>query len=212
MEVSEIEQELTALQHKFLLESGKQQALKEESDDLVKQLITIHQDSEAIEKAQTRIQVVAKATQEGLRYYLGDLVSLAMEEVFPEPYGFDAEFVIRRNKTEVDLWFVREGKKLSPLDDAGGGAVDVAAFALRVSLWSLANPRTRPVIILDEPFRFLSKGLQPLASKLLKELSERLGLQFIMVSHSEDLIEGADRVFVLKNEHGVSMVDKMEEH
>jgi DNA repair exonuclease SbcCD ATPase subunit len=145
------------------------------------------------EKARAIIQKVAKETQQSLEYHVGELVSLALSGIFPDPYKFVVEFVERRNKTECDLSFERTGEKVHPFDASGGGAVDVASFALRSSIWSLGGSRN--VLGLDEPFRFLSRELQPRACEMLTEISHRLGLQIIMITHSPDLIEGADKVF-----------------
>jgi DNA repair exonuclease SbcCD ATPase subunit len=145
------------------------------------------------EKARAIIQKVARETQQSLEYHVGELVSLALTGIFPDPYKFVVEFVERRNKTECDLFFERVGERVHPFDASGGGAVDVASFALRSSIWSLG--KSRNVLGLDEPFRFLSRELQPLASEMLAEISHRLGLQIIMITHSPDLIEGADKVF-----------------
>ena len=160
------------------------------------------------ERARVILQEVARQTQKELEYRINDLVTAALVAVFPDPYSFELEFVERRNKTEADLWLRRGGERMSPLDSTGGGAVDVAAFALRVALWGIRTPRFRPVLVLDEPFRFLSRELQPKASALLKILSERMGLQILMVSHSLDLIEEADRVFtVTRGKDGRSRVE-----
>ena len=102
-------------------------------------------------------------------------------------------FVEKRNKTECNLFFERNGERIHPFDASGGGAVDVATSALRFSIWSLG--KSRNVIGLDEPFRFLSRDLQPKAAEMLKEISHRLDLQMIMITHSPDLIEGADKIF-----------------
>ena len=48
---------------------------------------------------------------------------------------------------------------------------------------------------MDEPLKFLSKDLQSRAAEMLQDLSHRLKLQFIIVTHEEQLVEGADRVF-----------------
>ena len=46
--------------------------------------------------------------------------------------------------------------------------------------------------------RFLSRDLHHKATEMLKEISEKLGLQIIMVTHSEELIEAADKVFTIR--------------
>lgn len=164
-------------------------------------------DVEASEKARSILQLVARETQEQLEYRVSELVSLALSSVFEEPYKLKLQFVVRRGKTECDILFERDGKGIDPLFSSGGGAVDVAAFALRVALWNLSRPRTRNVLILDEPFRFLSRDLQRRASMMLKRLSAGLGLQIIMSSHSPDLIDGADQVFETAIEKGVTIVE-----
>ena len=44
----------------------------------------------------------------------------------------------------------------------------------------------------------LSRDLHHKAAEMLKEISEKLGLQIIMVTHSEELIEAADKVFTIR--------------
>lgn len=152
------------------------------------------------EKVQTIIQIVAKETQEELEYRLSELVSLCLKSVFSDPYEFVVDFVIRRGKTECDLLFKRNNQLMKPVDASGIGAVDVAAFGLRIAAWSLSQPRTRNTLILDEPFKHL-KGME--ANKkviqMVKTLSEQLGLQIIMISDErvpvEEIEKGADRIF-----------------
>ena len=158
------------------------------------------------EQAQIIIQIVASKTQNQLEYRLSEIVSLALAAVFEDPYKLKVNFVIQRGKTECVLLFERKGELFDPLFSSGGGAVDIAAMALRVAIWSLTQPKTRNVLILDEPFRFLSRGYQVKASLMLKELSEKLSLQIIMVSHSESLIDGADKVFRATIENGKSSI------
>lgn len=160
------------------------------------------------EEACVIIQNVAQLTQEQLTYRISELVSLALAAVFDDPYEFRVEFVLRRNRTEADLWFRRNGKKIHPLSASGGGAVDVASFALRVALWSLMQPRSRNTFILDEPLHFL-KGdeLPEKGALMMAEISKKVQLQILMVSHIPDQIEGADKVIAVSRKSGVSRVN-----
>jgi len=72
----------------------------------------------------------------------------------------------------------------------------------------MRRPSSRNTFALDEPFRFVSRNLQPQASLMLREISQKVGLQVVMVSHSEDLIESADRVFRVSLRKGVSVVEE----
>ena len=161
---------------------GKKETLTEQqiaNADKPKQL---QRDSVAIDKAQAFIQIVAQQTQEQLRYHIEDIVQLCLDTCFPDEYQFKIIFEIKRGKTEARLCFVKDGHEINPMDASGGGVVDLAAFALRIAAWSLG--KSDNTIVLDEPFRFLSKDLQPRAGEILQELSRKLGIQYIIVTHN----------------------------
>ena len=160
------------------------------------------------ERAREVVREVGLKTQQQLQYHVSNITSLALEAVFSDPYELVVEFVERRNKTECDLWFQRDGERVKPLLAAGGGAVDVASFALRVACWSMYRPRSRNVLVLDEPFRYLSTDLLPKAAEMLKQISDKLGLQILMITHSEELAQEADRMYRISYCQGVSSVDE----
>jgi DNA repair exonuclease SbcCD ATPase subunit len=163
-----------------------------------------------IDKARAVLRTVAKQTQEQLRYHITEIVSLALEAVFDEPYDFQVVFEERRGKTECDLVFLLDGEPIHPMSASGGGPIDVAAFALRIALWTLARPRPRPILVLDEPFRFLSIDLQPKASEMLAEVSHKLGLQVLVITHSPILAESADRTFTVSQLKGKTTITSSE--
>ena len=117
-------------------------------------------------------------------------------------------FNISRGKTDAELLFLSKstGKEIDPMSSVGGGVVDITSFALRISAFALEQGIDN-VIILDEPFRFISKDLQSRAGDILKKLSQKLGIQIIMVTHIDNMIDIADRLFeVRKDSDGVSKV------
>ena len=157
------------------------------------------------EKSRIIIQKVAKATQAELEYYISELVTLAFASVFPDPYEFGVAFEEKRGKTECRMRFLRDGHEVNPLSGSGGGPLDIASTTLQFTIWSLN--KTRAIIGLDEPFRFLSRDLQPKAGEMLKEVSKKLGLQILMVTHSEDLAACADKTFHFDIKQGVTYVN-----
>lgn len=148
-----------------------------------------------IEKAQVIIQTVARETQDNLIYNIENVVTAALEAVMDDPYKFRVIFDVKRNKTEAKLLFERNGELIEPLNSSGYGAADIASLALRIAAWSLTNPKKRPLFILDEPFKHLSTELHEKASLMIKELSEKLGIQFIIITHVNQISEHSDKVF-----------------
>ena len=151
----------------------------------------------SLEEAQVFLQKVAQATQEQLRVHIKDIVQLCLDSVWPGEIQFDLIYEVKRGKTEARLVFIIDGEEVDPLEGEGGGMVHMAAFALRVAVWTLGT--TRNTIILDEPLAALQPlELQLLGFKIIRELSDKLGLQFIIVKNSVnsgDLENIADKVF-----------------
>jgi len=161
--------------------------------------------------ARTVIQKVAEETQKVLEFQISNLVSTAIEAIFPNPYRFELRFIQRRNKTEADLIFIKNGNETDDLlNSAGGGVADIASFALRIAFWSIR--KTRPFMLLDEPGKFLSRNLQANFSLFIKELSTSLKLQFLMISHIPEVGHSADRVFYCVNEEGVAKVSRRDKY
>jgi len=186
---------------------GKRQQVIERQATLEANLATLQTERLDLEQSQVVITNVAQLTQSELKYQISEIVTLALAAVFDEPYEFEVSFEQRRNQTECDLFFVRDDMPIDPLTASGGGAVDVAAFALRVALWALKTNRTRSILILDEPLKFLKgEDLPERGAKMLKEISDKLGIQIIYVSHIPEQVESADKVHEIKIKRGISYV------
>jgi len=160
------------------------------------ELQSYQEEKEAAEEARIILQTAARKTQQNIEIHFSDLVTKAMQLVFDNPYVFQPEFIEKRNKTECDLWFVKNNQKLRPRFASGGGALDVASFALRLAYWRLE--KSAPVLILDEPFKNLSRNLMPKAVEMLKMLSNEFGLQIIMITHIQEIVEEANKVFKIQ--------------
>lgn len=188
---------------------GKQQHIKDQIATSSATKKNLRRELISAEKAQALIQQVAQNTQEQLKYQLSELPKLALQSVFDDPYDFDVDFIIKRSKTEVDFWFVRDGVRINPKENTGLGPVDIAGMALRPALWSLRSPRNRACIWLDEPFKHL-KGAEAnkRALAMLKEICQPRpekgwpGLQIVMIADErasrDDIMEVADKLFEFK--------------
>ena len=197
--------EVNDIRFKYTKMIGKQNLLEEQLDQLETDIVELEQLSLNCQKARAIVQVVAEETQKKIEYQISNLVSLALASVFPDPYEFCLRFVQKRNKTEADLIFIKNGNEGDPINVSGGGALDVASFALRAAIWSIKPSNN--VMILDEPFHFLSRDLQDKCSSMIKMISDKLKLQFIIVSHIPEITEAADRVFKITNSNGISEVN-----
>ena len=205
-----MKQRLKELKDRLATEKGELRRIEKDLAEAQASVVALGQRRDDALKARGIIQLVAKQTQQKLEYHIGGLVSTALAAVFEDSYEFVVRFVERRGRTECDLLFRKGEEECSPLDASGGGAMDVASFALNVAFLSLERPKSRRVLILDERFRFVAPDLQSKVSKMLREISKRPpGLQIIMVSHADEIIDAADRVFEVVKVGGVSQVKRV---
>ena len=171
---------------------------------------------EAAQEARDRLQLIAQKTQKSLELKMAHVVSNALSAIFPDPYEFRIVFETKRGQTEVSFGLERPDRpgeilSLSAVDDeVGGGVLDIVAFALRIAMHTLTRYRTRATIILDEPFRFLHNSYKELAADLLRTTAEMLELQFIVVTHDDEIAMAGDKLFkvsqVKKGGNRVSVV------
>ncbi len=176
--------------------------IKEKEHDSLKEY------NENLQKARAIVASVGKYTQAYLKDYIENMVTTALQSIFEDDYSFIIDFDIKRNRPEAKISLKIRGEVVDPRDSCGGGVLDIASFALRVVLWSIENPRSNNVIILDEAFKFLHGSLEN-ASKLLKKLSKDLGIQFIMISQLEELSQYADKTFLVSHNRKYSEVKEL---
>jgi len=184
---------------------GQLKQINQDIETTKKRITELESSLSDSEQAQVIMQRVAQETQSAIQVHISEMVSSSLD-IFDDPYVFNVEIKPQRGKTECVFTFEKDGENMHPLASTGGGPIDMATFALRPSLMTLALKKVRTTLLLDEPFKFLSRDLQPKAGLMLKELSQELGLQIIMISHSPDLIEGSDKVFEIIQRKGISEV------
>lgn len=183
--LSNYRQQITEYQgQKNLVESN----LKAES----KQLSGLKAKLVRVEEALNTTQIVSQMIQQQAHEKITRVVTSCLQSVFfDEDYGFKIRFDRKRNKTEGTIIITNAGRDVEdPLEAEGGGVLDVAAFVLQLSCLMLTKPPVRRLMILDEPFKFVSAEYQENVRIMVEMLAEDFNVQFITVTHVEELMIG----------------------
>lgn len=158
-----------------------------------KTLQTAKQKVEDTLYAQTLVQQVAETVQTKAHSQIARVVTKCLQAVFgDEAYAFKINFSRRRGKTEAELTYLRENLEVDPISAAGGGVVDVTAFALRLACLILATPKRRRLLVLDEPMKHLSPEYRSKVKEMLERLSKEMKVQFCIVTHAPELVCGKE--------------------
>ena len=169
---------------------GELQAARAEVTAATAALEEAGERQESLKGALVVAQAVAQEVQERAHRQIADVVSRSLEAVFDEPYSFKIKFEQKRGRTEASLVFDREGEEVDPMTASGGGVIDVASFALRISCLMLSRPPLRRLIVADEPFRFVSAEYRPRVRALVETLAKEMDCQFVIVTHQEEMKMG----------------------
>jgi len=203
--------EMTADSIEFVKIKRKWQSLVEKRDGLISdiaRLDDIKKEQQKLNQTAKRsilfLQKLLKRMQEDIADGMSSIVTAGERTVFSDPNSIIMSFEERRNQIECDIWFVKDGKKMSPFFSSGGGPVDVASVSFRMLFVRLENKR--PIVFLDEPFKFVSKDVVGKCAEMIEAISDELGIQIIMTTHIPELINCADKLFEVKIEKGVSVV------
>lgn len=149
------------------------------------------------EEARTALEEMEKSWRRKFEEKLAALVSHGLTAVFGEETVVHIETSTKRGATSMALKLEQGGVQLGNIiDSTGGSIVSVLSVLLRVMLTVSVRPPLRRLIVLDEPLHgAVDPSHIPTFGTLLRELSDRLDLQFIVVAHEVDLEEYADVVW-----------------
>jgi len=145
------------------------EALEKNREEMLKKLELYNEAIEWLKGVRERrvsqvLSALESVVREGLKAVFGPAYDFAIKDGF---------------KIIVD------GTEYSP-KEVGGGVLDVISFCLRLGLVLLKG--YSPILILDEPFRYLSRDLRPKVRTLLERLSDELNVQIIMITHDPELV------------------------
>ena len=161
------------------------------------------------EKARLIISQISEQTQEKIKVQIEEIITLALQSVFDDPFVFELKFQTKRNRVEAVPIIKIGNEEFNPKDELGGAVIDIISFVFRLVLWATQKEKTRPIFILDEPFGAVG-SLITKAGNMIKTLSEELQLQIIIISHDKKLIKFCNNVYKItkKNKRSIAELIK----
>ena len=174
-------------------EKGKKQLLQDQIEENKITKKEKERYSKSLKRARELVAEVSSALQLQVKEELEIVVTKAIQSVYDFPYEFVVDLEVKRNKSEARL-LVKDGERepFVPKDDKGCGMIDVISLALRLVMRALEEPQSRNILILDEPGKWTGVLINEFG-QMLREISQSLGTQIIMVTHDQELIDHSDK-------------------
>jgi len=157
-----------------------------------------------------KVQVILNHMEQSLRgnfiTYIEELVSYGISIVFDENMKFIIEYSRRANMPVVNF-YIEDSQGTTDIYGAkGGGLVNIVAFLLRVILLVHCKPSLQRIMFLDESFSMVSRKFLPNVAQLLRELSDKLQIQFVLITHEDTFKDVADKIYEVEKKNGISHV------
>lgn len=176
---------------------GKRKTYEEEIEKLKRTIKKDEREVEVLIEVKSGVSKIIAMFQEGIKKRVQELVNKILRYIYSDR---EIEFRLvteeKRGKTEFKPVIMDGLIERNPEEDEAGGAADLISLGLRIIFRFLERKPSRPVFVLDEPLKFIGSGdMMEKAGLMLKELTDMLGIQFIIVTHDEELYAYADKMW-----------------
>jgi hypothetical protein len=159
------------------------------------------------------LEEVANSRRGSIKSRLESILTEALQLVYDKSRSIELTYTVKANRSFLAFEIVREtpnGKVRRVLDGTGSGlgVSDTVSVPLRL-LVLLGSKQADRVCVLDESYRHLGNERVPLAAQFLKVLTERLGVQVILLSHHEALRSDVDAAYEVREGKSSSTISRV---
>ena len=164
------------------------QSLSEEYNKLVENKALLERSKPFID------DIIEKFSESSLKK-LEDLLSLGLSRIFQDrDYKVEIKVSEKRSSKCADLYLIDAGHPFLMRDSCvAGGILVVVGFLIQV--FYVANLDIAKVLFLDEALSNISTQYLDNFFAFMKELSVKIGLTVVLITHDTRFLEYADRIY-----------------
>ena len=180
----------------LIISKNKNELLQSKIKELQKQIQVSKQNLRLGMQAIDFIQKCANHERSIVKDKVQSVITDALKEIYGNQYSIKFDYSMKRNKTSVDIYLTKHtqiGDIIRKQDGFGGGVSDVISLPLKL-LVLLALKDNAKILIADEPGKHMDQRIDKFGY-FLKAVSDKLGIQLIILTHHASLAQFADSVY-----------------
>ena len=175
-------------------------SLEEKKEKIQEDISAINNEASSLTELKDFLMTVSANYRDQLCNLFTSLVTEALTSIFEKDIRFNIRLYSYRNEPAIDISVIEDNLEVDPQKSCGGGLNDVISFVIKIIFIYLK--RSSKIIILYEPLKFLSRDYIEQSSNFIHEISKRMNIQIILVSHKPDLEISCDKLITIeKNEN-----------
>ena len=179
-------------------------SLEEKKEEIQKDIDNINEETETLLELKDFLMSVSANYRDQLCNLFTSLVTEALTSIFEKDIRFNIKLYSYRNEPAIDVSVIEDNLEVDPQKSCGGGLNDIISFVIKIIFIYLK--KSSKIIILDEPLKFLSRDYIEQSSNFIHEISKRMNIQIILVSHKPDLEISCDKLINIEKSENRSII------
>ena len=192
---------------------GEARATLLRAKEIASEIETLTETIQDLERVTILFNSMGEERQQEAQNTIEELVTRGLQTIFDDSLSFHIQQTTRGKSVIVDF-IVRTTLANSVvdtpvLDARGGGLAATIGFLLRLVVLLLSKgTRGETLMVLDETFAHVSDDYLPGVGDFLREVVDKTGIQVLMVTHQEQFLEVADKVYRFSTVEGRTVVEE----
>ena len=179
-------------------------SLEEKQEKIQKDMNDINKETDSLLELKDFLMSVSANYRDQLCNLFTSLVTEALTSIFEKDIRFNIKLYSYRNEPAIDVSVIENNLEVDPQKSCGGGLNDIISFVIKIIFIYLK--KSSRIIILDEPLKFLSRDYIEQSSNFIHDISKRMNIQIILVSHKPDLEISCDKLITIEKNENRSMI------
>jgi len=186
---------------------GVRSSLMNRKTTLENDVAVIKTEQELLSKASAVLKHILDVMVKDEIAKMAGLVTYGLKSIFDDQdLTFLPSITKRGEKLHVDL-VTRNGAIECGFGSMGGSVAVIESFLLRVIC--MMKMKQARLLLLDETFASVGERYIPATSRLINELSKKLGLDVLLVTHQKEFQNEANVVYLVKDTVSGLAVEKL---
>ena len=179
-------------------------SLEDKRKKIQQDIEKINDDTKILLELKEFLLSVSASYRDQLCNLFASLVTEALSSIFEKDIRFKINLYSYRNEPAIDISVIEDELEIDPQKSCGGGLNDIISFVIKIIFIHLK--KSSKIIILDEPLKFLSRDYIEQSSNFIRDVSKRMNMQIILVSHKPDLEISCDKLINIEKNDNRSIV------
>lgn len=179
--------------------TGQARHVASQGQQIQREITELGTEIDCYDRVMAVLSSIGETRQAAAQAQIEALVTRGLHTVFGDELSFHILTSKRGKQAQVEFMVrstLADGRVIDTdiMAARGGGLAAVVGFLLRLVVLLLSKPASRDsILVLDEPFAHLSKEYVPLMAEFLRDLTDKSGVQVILVSHQDEFLDVADK-------------------